>query len=57
MTRQWRDDSGNDNAKVLTNYDEGNVNNEVDGHTLLVPTREVAAPGLCNWLVVTHVFY
>ena len=63
LTRQWRDDNANDNAKVLINYDEGNAHNEVDRHTFLVRMREVA-PGLCKWLefiyptdVATHVFY
>ena len=63
VTRQWRDDNSNNNAKVLINYDEGNAHNEVDRHTFLVRMREVA-PGLCRWLeficptdVATHVFY
>ena len=33
VTKQWRDDNANDNAKVLINYDEGNAHNEVDRHT------------------------
>ena len=63
VTRHWRDDNANDNAKVLINYDEGNAHNEVDRHTFLERMREVA-PGLCTWLefiyptdVATHVFY
>ena len=63
VTREWRDDNANDNAKVLINYDEGNAHNEVDRHTFSVRMREVA-PGLCKWLefiyptdVATHVFY
>ena len=28
VTRQWRGDNANDNAKVLINYDEGNAHNE-----------------------------
>ena len=62
VTRQWRDDNANDNAKVLINHDEGNAHNEVDRHTFLVRMREVA-PGLCKWLefiyptdVATHEF-
>ena len=63
VTRHWREDNANDNAKVLINYDEGYANNEVDRHTFLVRMREVAL-GLCKWLefiyptdVATHVFY
>ena len=63
VTRQWRDDNANDNAKVLINYDEGYAHNEVDRHTFSVRMREVA-PGLCKMLrfiypteVATHVFY
>ena len=63
VTRQWRDDNSNNNAKVLINYDEGNAHNEVDRHTFLVRMGEVA-PGICRWLefiyptdVATHVFY
>ena len=63
VTRQWRDDNANNNAKVLINYDEGNAHYEFDRHPFLVRMREVA-PGLCKWLefiyptdVATHVFY
>ena len=46
VTRQWRDDNANDNAKVLNNHDEGDAHNEVDRHTFLLRMREVAL-GLC----------
>ena len=49
VTRQWRDDNANDNAKVLINCDDGNAHNEVDRHTFFLRMREVA-PGLCKWL-------
>ena len=42
VTRQWRDDNSDNNAKVLINYDEGIALNEVDRHTFLVRMREVA---------------
>ena len=63
VARSWMAQHSNDLHRIMLDTDEGNAHNEVDRHTSLLRSSEVA-PGICCWLefiyptdCTTMVFY